>query len=218
MSKQFEMLVFDWDGTLMDSTATIASSLQRSCQDLGLTVPSDAAAQHVIGLGLSEALAYAVPDLPAEKMAEMLDRYRHHYLSRDGAMSLFPGARDMLTELKQKGHLLAVATGKNRVGLNRSLAQCALLDFFDATRTADESASKPNPRMLFDLSELVSLPVSQMLMVGDTTHDLMMARNAKACAVAVSYGAHPKDQLQTLAPLAVLDTPAQLHHWLMHHA
>jgi phosphoglycolate phosphatase len=215
---RFELVVFDWDGTLMDSTATIASSIQRACQDLGLPVPSDAAAQHVIGLGLTDALSYAVPELRADMVPQMVARYRYHYLSRDGVLSLFPGARLMLDELKAKGHRLAVATGKNRVGLDRALAQCDLGNFFDATRTADESAPKPDPRMLLDLTEALEVAAEHTLMVGDTTHDLTMARNAQTAGVAVSYGAHPAEQLFALSPLAVLDSPARLRDWLIHHA
>ena len=126
MPRQFDVIVFDWDGTLMDSTATIASSIQRACQDLGLTIPSDHAARYVIGLGLQDALAHAVPDLPRERLPEMVARYRHHYLSRDASLSLFDGTREMLAELKQRGHRVAVATGKNRVGLDRALAEAAV--------------------------------------------------------------------------------------------
>jgi len=218
MPKQFELVVFDWDGTLMDSTAVIASSIQRACADLGLAVPSKTVAQHVIGLGLNDALAYAAPDLPRERLPEMVARYRHHYLSRDGALELFEGAREMLEELKDRGHLVAVATGKNRLGLDRVLSQCALVEFFDATRTADESVPKPHPQMLFDLSKTLGVAPASMLMVGDTTHDLKMAQAAQTKGLAVSYGAHPAEELHELSPLAVLETPAHLRDWLRDHA
>src|SRR5271168_2257584 len=132
MSRRFELIVFDWDGTLMDSTSTIASSIQRACADLGLPVPSDEQASHVIGLGLSDALAHAVPDLPPHQLPRMLERYRHHYLSRDAELVLFGGARELLAELRAAGHALAVATGKTRVGLARSLEQSGLSESFDA--------------------------------------------------------------------------------------
>lgn len=218
MPRQFDVIVFDWDGTLMDSTATIASSIQRACQDLGLTIPSDHAARYVIGLGLQDALAHAVPDLPRERLPEMVARYRHHYLSRDASLSLFDGTREMLAELKQRGHRVAVATGKNRVGLDRALRQCALENLFDATRTADESAPKPDPRMLHELSEALGVGLSSMLMVGDTTHDLKMAHSARTGALGVAYGAHDRDALDACTPLAVLDTPAGMHDWLRTHA
>lgn len=218
MPKQFELVVFDWDGTLMDSTATIATSIQRACADLGLAVPSDTRAAYVIGLGLHEALSYAVPDLPQQMLPEMVARYRHHYLSRDASLSLFGGTREMLAELRQAGHRLAVATGKNRIGLDRALAQCGLDDFFDATRTADESAPKPDPKMLFDLTELLGIEPARSIMVGDTTHDLKMAHSAGTGALGVAYGAHAKAELSALSPLAVLETPAGLRDWLVGHA
>ena len=214
MSKRFPLVVFDWDGTLMDSTATIASSIQRACEDLGLPVPSDSAAQHVIGLGLADALTYAVPELTPELLPAMLERYRYHYLSRDAIITLFEGAKDMLAELKNAGHLVAIATGKNRVGLDRALQQCDLVEIFDATRTADESLPKPDPKMLFDLTLALGIPMSSTIMVGDTTHDLSMASHAGAAGVGVSYGAHPRAALEALSPLALLDSLAALREWL----
>ncbi len=218
MPRRFDLVVFDWDGTLMDSTATIASSIQRACEDLGLDVPSDQAARYVIGLGLHDALAHAVPNLPRDMLPAMVERYRHHYLSRDADLVLFEGAREMLAELKERGHLVAVATGKNRPGLNRVLSQSGLEQFFDATRTADESAPKPHPRMLLELSESLGTAVERMVMVGDTTHDLTMASNAQASALAVANGAHPREELDALSPLAVMDTPDELRQWLRTHA
>lgn len=217
MPKRFELIVFDWDGTLMDSTATIASSIQRACGDLALPVPSDGAAHHVIGLGLADALAYAVPELTAEMMPMMLERYRYHYLSRDAVITLFEGARDMLVELKRAGHLIAIATGKNRLGLDRALQQCGLVEIFDATRTADESQPKPHPQMLFDLTSRLDVPMSSTIMVGDTTHDLSMAAEARAAGVGVSYGAHPRAALEALSPLALLDSLTDLRRWLNLH-
>lgn len=214
MSKRFSLVVFDWDGTLMDSTATIASSIQRACEDLALPVPSDLAAHHVIGLGLAEALTYAVPELTPELLPTMLDRYRYHYVSRDAIITLFEGAKDMLAELKGAGHLVAVATGKSRVGLDRALQQCGLGEMFDATRTADESQPKPDPQMLFDLTSTLGVPMSSTIMVGDTTHDLSMASHAGAAGVGVSYGAHPREALEALSPLALLDSLTALREWL----
>lgn len=214
----FDLIVFDWDGTLMDSTATIASSIQRACADLGLPVPSDERASHVIGLGLSDALAYAVPEMTKDRYPAMVERYRHHYLSRDQDLDLFPEVREIIVELKEAGRFVAVATGKSRVGLDRALDVSGLRPLFDATRCADECRSKPDPQMLFDLSDELGVRTSRMLMIGDTTHDLMMATNAGARSLAVSYGAHDARALEGQGALAVLGSTAQLRAWLRTHA
>lgn len=215
---RFDLIVFDWDGTLMDSTATIASSIQRACADLGLAVPSNERASHVIGLGLVDALAYAVPDLPGNLMPQMIERYRYHYLSRDADLVLFPDVREILAGLKDRGHFLAVATGKSRVGLDRALDACGLRPLFDATRCADECRSKPDPQMLWELGDALGVRTDRMLMIGDTTHDLQMAANAGAHALAVSYGAHLYGALDGQGALAVLDSTADLQRWLAEHA
>jgi len=214
MPKPFELIVFDWDGTLMDSTAIIASSIQYACRDLGLTVPSDESASYVIGLGLNDALAHAAPELTPEMLPRMLERYRHHYMSRDPHLELFPEVPEMIAELRATGYRLAVATGKSRVGLNRALAACGLEAAFDATRCADESISKPDPAMLLELTNRLGVPVGQTLMIGDTTHDLQMAINAGTHGLGVGYGAHPEAALQALAPLACVDSVTSLRRWL----
>lgn len=215
---RFDLIVFDWDGTLMDSTATIASSIQRACADLGLPVPSNQRARHVIGLGLADALAYAVPGLPEELVPRMVERYRHHYLTRDAGLVLFDGVRETIVALKDRGRFVAIATGKSRVGLDRALDSCGLRPLFDATRCADECRSKPDPQMLYELGDELGVRCDRMLMIGDTTHDLLMAVNAGAHALAVSYGAHLHDALDGQGALAVLGSPAQLHAWLSEHA
>lgn len=214
MPKPFDLIVFDWDGTLMDSTSVIASSIQYACHDLGLTVPSDLHANYVIGLGLHDALAYAVPELTPEMLPSMLEHFRHHYLSRDPHLALFPEVPEMIDELRAAGCRIAVATGKNRVGLNRALAASGLASAFDATRCADETRSKPDPTMLLELTGLLGVDVGRTLMVGDTTHDLQMAINAGTHGVGVGYGAHPVEALQALAPLTCVDSVATLRHWL----
>ncbi|MGI9027011.1 MAG: HAD-IA family hydrolase [Burkholderiaceae bacterium] len=215
---RFDLIVFDWDGTLMDSTAMIASSIQRACVDLDLPVPSTEKASHVIGLGLVDALAYAVPDLPKHLVPQMAERYRHHYLSRDADLVLFAGVREIIVSLKDRGHFVAVATGKSRVGLDRALNTCGLRPLFDATRCADECRSKPDPQMLWELGDELGVRCDRMLMIGDTTHDLQMAVNAGAQALAVSYGAHLPETLAGQGALAVLDSPEALHAWLGEHA
>jgi phosphoglycolate phosphatase len=211
---RFDLIAFDWDGTLMDSTGIIASSIQRACADLGLPVPSDERASHVIGLGLSDALAYAVPDLHKDMVPQMVERYRHHYLSRDADLPLFTGAREIVVSLKEAGYFVAVATGKSRAGLDRALNSSGLRPLFDATRCADECRSKPDPQMLWELGDELGVRSDRMLMIGDTTHDLLMAANAGASSLAVSYGAHPQRTLEGQGALAIVDSPLQLGEWL----
>ena len=218
MPRRFALLVFDWDGTLMDSAAAIVASIQESCRDLGLPVPARERASHVIGLGLKDALSYAVPDLPVSDYGKLVERYRHHFLARDPDIELFPGVREMLSELKQQGHLLAVATGKSRAGLQRVLEATRLKPYFDASRCADETRSKPHPAMLEELMSELDIAPEAMLMIGDTAHDLQMAVSAGVAGLAVSYGAHPRENLMTFNPLACIDTPQELAPWLKQNA
>lgn len=211
---QFDLIVFDWDGTLMDSTAAIIQCIQASARDLGLPVPAREMAAHVIGLGLQEALQKAVPELEPRHYPRMGERYRHHYLSQDHELTLFEGVREMLQDLSQQGYFLAVATGKSRVGLNRALDAAGLASFFDATRCADETFSKPHPAMLSELTRELGQEMARTVMIGDTTHDLQMAVNAGAAGIAVHYGAHPAHELQMLAPVYAADSVPALHAWL----
>jgi phosphoglycolate phosphatase len=213
MNKRYDLIVFDWDGTVMDSTAVIAGSIQAACRDLELTVPSDEAARHVIGLGLQQALRHAVPDAPEEMYEPLVARYRHHFLAQDGAIPLFDGARETIAELHDAGYWLGVATGKNRNGLERALTSTDMKRYFHATRTAEQTFSKPNPAMLFELMDELGVTAERTLMIGDTTHDLLLAQNAKVDAVALGHGAHPPEQLQELNPLALLDDFVQLRAW-----
>ena len=216
--KQFDLIVFDWDGTLMDSTSTIVKCIQAAARDLGLPVPPEAAAAHVIGLGLYEAMQAALPGIDDKYYPRMVERYRYHYLAKDDQLVLFDGVRAMLVELAQEGYFLAVATGKSRVGLNRALNSVKLLGLFDATRCADETFSKPHPAMLQELTRELGQDMKRTVMIGDTSHDLLMANNAGAAAIAVRYGAHPAEQLDACAPLYSAGTVAELHRWLNAHA
>jgi len=216
--KQFDLIVFDWDGTLMDSTTAIARCIQAAARDLGFPVPADDMAAHVIGLGLQEALQLAIPEMEPQHYPRMVERYRYHYLTQDHELVLFAGAAEMLAELSQAGYFLAVATGKSRVGLNRALDAVRLLSFFDATRCADETFSKPHPAMLQELTRELGQDMGRTLMIGDTTHDLQMALNAGAAGVAVHYGAHPPHQLAALNPLYGADSVGGLHAWLLENA
>lgn len=218
MPKRFELLVFDWDGTLMDSAGAIVASIQASCSDLGLPVPAHERAAHVIGLGLKDALSYAVPELPPEDYGKLAARYRHHYLARDPSIEMFPGMREMLAALKDRGYLLAVATGKSRAGLERVLEATGLKPCFDASRCADETHSKPHPAMLQELMQELQIAAAATLMIGDTVHDLQMAVNAGVPALAVSYGAHSRDSLAGFNALACIDAPRDLAPWLAQYA
>lgn len=218
MAKRFDLIVFDWDGTLLDSAGAIVRAIQASCIDLDLPVPPDARARHVIGLGLQDALSHAVPELPVEDYPRMVERYRHHYLSRDHELTLFAGAAELVQWLAGAGWSLAVATGKSRKGLDRALAHSGLGAHFQATRCADECFSKPHPAMLEELMETLMVEPDRTLMIGDTTHDLQMAVNAGVHAVGVGYGAHPPDQLSTVNSLACVDTVEALHRWLKENA
>lgn len=202
----------------MDSTSAIVKCIQAAAKDLGLPIPKDDAAAHVIGLGLSEAMQAAMPGIDPKYYPRLVERYRYHYLSRDHELTLFKGARDMLEELSQQAYFLAVATGKSRVGLNRALNDAGLLSMFDATRCADETFSKPHPAMLQELTRELGQDMKRTVMIGDTTHDLLMANNAGAAAIAVQYGAHPVDQLAACQPLFSAASVAELHHWLNEHA
>ncbi|OGA51877.1 MAG: HAD family hydrolase [Betaproteobacteria bacterium RIFCSPLOWO2_12_FULL_63_13] len=215
---RYELIVFDWDGTLMDSASTIVACIQAACRDLGLTVPEDRRAAHVIGLGLADALAYAVPGLPPSEYATVSERYRHHFRLRDPHITLFPGTREMLVALKGRGHRLAIATGKSAKGLERALRTTGVADFFASTRCADQCASKPAPDMLHELIEELAVEAEATLMVGDTVHDLQMASNAGVDALAVGHGAHRREDLLALDPVAYVDNTAELGRWLNENA
>lgn len=216
--KQFDLIVFDWDGTLMDSTAAIVNSIQSAAKDLNLPVPDRKAASYVIGLGLKEAMEMVLPNIDPIYYPQMVERYRHYYLQKDHQLTLFDGVREMLSDLSQQGYTLAVATGKSRMGLNHSLADSKLTPFFQATRCADETRSKPHPAMLQELTSELGHSMNRTVMIGDTTHDLEMAANAGAASVAVQYGAHPEQVLKALNPIYAADTVPELHAWLIENA
>src|SRR5574343_921285 len=211
---KYELIVFDWDGTLLDSAGAIVNAIQAACRDLELPEPSDAQARHVIGLGLVDAMRQAVPDLKPERYQEMSERYRHHYLSGDHRLTLFKGIPELLANLQAAGHLLTIATGKSRVGLDRALDHSGLRPLFQASRCADECHSKPHPQMLEELMAEFGIADASTVMIGDTSHDLLMARNAGVAGLAVTYGAHPHDHLREHAPVACVATVAELDTWL----
>lgn len=212
--RQFDLIAFDWDGTLFDSTAIITRSIQRAVLDVGGVVPSDRDAAYVIGMGLMQALAHAAPDVPEAKYPELGARYRHHYAAQANDISLFEGVLVMLADLKARQHYLTVATGKSRLGLNEALQSVALQGLFDDSRTADETAGKPHPRMLHELMREFGATPERTLMIGDTTHDLQMAMNAGCPSVAVSYGAHEPAAFDVFVPRFVAHSVQELHDWL----
>lgn len=216
--RQFDLIAFDWDGTLFDSTAIITRCIQNAVRDVGGAVPSDKDAAYVIGMGLMEALAHAAPDVPVDKYPQLGARYRHHYLARQGDISLFEGVLSLLADLKARQHWLTVATGKSRRGLNDALQVVELKGLFDASRTADETAGKPDPRMLQELMREFDVAPARTLMIGDTTHDLQMALNAGCASVAVSYGAHEPEVFAALQPRFIAHSVGSLHRWLLDNA
>jgi phosphoglycolate phosphatase len=213
--RRFDCITFDWDGTLFDSTAIIVRCIQEAVREVGGTVPSDTQASYVIGLGLMQALAHAAPDVPKEK-------YRKHWALHVDDVSFFPGTMPMLLSLQKRGHKIAVATGKSRRGLDdvllRELEGIKLSALFDASRTADQTAGKPDPLMLHELMEELDVKPERMLMIGDTTHDLLLARNAGVASVGVSFGAHAHEAFAPYSPLFVAHSMRELHDWLQENA
>ncbi|MCW5221782.1 HAD-IIIA family hydrolase [Verminephrobacter aporrectodeae subsp. tuberculatae] len=216
--RRFDLIAFDWDGTLFDSTAIIARCIQAAVRDLGGNVPSDRDAAYVIGMGFAQAMAHAAPDMPADRYDELGQRYRFHYLRQHDELSLFAGVQPLLMELRARGHLLAVATGKSRRGLDEVLRTVDLRGVFDGSRTADQTAGKPQPLMLQELMAEFNVAPARLLMIGDTTHDLQMALNAGCASVGVSYGAHACDAFHALNPLFVAHSVRELHDWLLQEA
>lgn len=216
--RRFDLIIFDWDGTLMDSTGTIIDCIQAACRDLGLPVPSREAASHIIGLGLKDALEHLLPELPAQDYPRLVEAYRQHYLAHDAKIPLFAGAKTLVANLHARGHLLAVATSKARRGLMRAFQRTGLGAYFHASRTADETFSKPHPAMIQELLAALAVPAERALMVGDTSFDLLMARNAGVAALAAGYGAHPAESLAQFDPLAVCRDFTELSQWLLTNA
>ena len=214
---KYPLLVFDWDGTIIDSAATIAECIQEASREMNLAVPSHGQASHVIGLGLRDALTTAVPDLQAERYPEFVALYRKHFLVRKDSMQLFEGMRELLERLA-KTHRLAIATGKSRRGLDNDLAHHNLGARFAASRCADETNPKPHPAMLQELMDELEFSRRQVLMIGDTSHDLEMARAAGVDALAVTYGAHAEEDLRACDPRGCVSTVGELQSWLLTNA
>lgn len=211
----YRLLVFDWDGTLMDSQARIVACIQAAARDAGAAVPSPDAAREIIGLGLREAMDRLFPDIGEPVLGDIVARYRHHFLGADPTPSvLFPGVVETLEGLSEAGYLLGVATGKSRRGLDLVLEETGLRRLFAATRCADETLSKPHPQMLEEVMEVLGAEPAETLMIGDTEFDMQMARNARVPAVAVAYGVHEPERLIAEGALACLDRIDELPSWL----
>jgi phosphoglycolate phosphatase len=211
---RFKLIVFDWDGTLMDSEARIVACIQNAFADVGAPPPSREAARDVIGLGLDEAMALLWPASGAERRQRLVDRYRHHFLvASEVPSALFPGARSVLEWFADRGYLLAVATGKSRRGLDAALKSTGLNGLFHASRCADETFSKPHPEMLLQLMDELGVAAADTLMVGDTEYDMEMARNAGASALGVCYGVHDRERLLRHRPLDCVATLFDIPTW-----
>lgn len=214
-ARPYRLIVFDWDGTLADSQARIVAAVQAAIHELGLPARDPQLIQSIIGLGMGDALEVLFPGQSAGLEPRFVEYYRQHFWTREpDPASLFPGVAGTLTRLQERGYLLAVATGKSRVGLARELEATGIGAIFLGTRCADESGSKPHPQMLEELMQELDCVPDETVMVGDTEYDLMMARNAGVDAVGVSYGAHPRERLLQCAPLVLLDSIAELLTWL----
>jgi phosphoglycolate phosphatase len=215
MSKRYELLIFDWDGTLMDSAAHIVESIQNACADLDIPVPVARDCRQIIGLGLTQALQALLPNLPAFDYPRLTERYRHHYLGRDAEIPLFEGVAAGIRDLREAGYVLAVATGKSQTGLQRALDYHDLASFFSATRCADQTHSKPHPAMVLEILDELLITPERAIVIGDTSHDMLMAQSAGVDRLAVSYGAHEHEDLLAHDPVAVLHSFGEVHQWLM---
>ena len=216
MNHEAKLIVFDWDGTLMDSAAHIVSCLRNAITELSLEPKTDDEIKNIIGLGLREALLALYPQASDEELTALVDRYREHFFDQQTAPSeLFVGARELVEELHAKEYFLAVATGKGRNGLDKVLNETGMGEYFPITRCADESHSKPHPQMLLDIIDYYGVAANEAIMVGDTEYDLQMANNAAAHSVAVTYGVHEKQRLLDCKPLTCLDSINDLHQWLL---
>lgn len=208
------LVVFDWDGTLMDSTGTISLCIRKACEEAGLPDPGASIANYVIGLGLQDALRHAAPDASDKQVAQLVDRYRHYYRMWGDDLVLFEGARAIIEDLEQAGYLLAVATGKTRLGLATAFDRTGIGRHFHTSRCADECNPKPHPQMLHEIMDELGINPSETVMVGDTTHDINMAHAAGVFSVGVTTGAHPVDTLERARPHQLFESLTPLNNWL----
>jgi phosphoglycolate phosphatase len=215
MSKQFDLIVWDWDGTLADSTGMITKAVVDAAQQVGLPELDPAAARNIIGLGLKESIHALFGDLPPDLAQKLAMQYTANYYAGESAIPLFAGAKNTIIELNRRGFKLAVATGKGRRGLNLALQHCGLTNYFHETRTVDECFSKPHPQMLDEIMDVCVTTPERTLMIGDTSYDLQMAKNASVQAVAVTFGAQSSDKLIGYNPLEMFHQFDDLSDWLL---
>jgi len=216
MPKVFDLIVFDWDGTLMDSEAHIINSMQCAFDDVGMESVTDGSVRNIIGLGMREAVERLLPGINNDTYESIVDRYRYHFFADDSSEP-FDGVGEVLESLYDMGYLLAVATGKGRSGMDRALKSSGFGKYFIESRCADETCSKPDPQMLNEIVEVLEVPHNKALMVGDTEYDLEMANAAGIASLAVEYGAHERDRLLECNPLDCLTSIQELPEWLQRH-
>jgi len=216
MNHNAKLIVFDWDGTIMDSVGHIVDCLQAAITDLQLPTKTPDELKNIIGLGLREALYSLYPQATNDELVSLTAQYREHFFDQDHQpCELFSGARELIESLHTADYHLAVATGKGRQGLNKVLKETGLEEYFTFTRCADETHSKPHPQMLLDIMNFYGVKAHETIMIGDTEYDLQMANNAATASIAVSYGVHEKERLLSCNPVACVDNINELHQWLL---
>lgn len=218
MPKQFDLIVWDWDGTLADSTGMITNALLKAAEQVGLPALTPQAASNIIGLGLRESIEALYGNIPAEQAQALAKQYTANYYAGESEIPLFAGAAESIIALSKRGFKLAVATGKGRRGLNLALEHCGLGKYFHSTRTVDECFSKPHPQMLDELMDMLVVIPERTLMIGDTSYDLQMAQNAGVSSIGVTYGAQNAEQWQHFQPIQQFDDFASLSKWLLEQA
>jgi phosphoglycolate phosphatase len=214
LTKNFDLIVFDWDGTIMDSTGLIAECVQFAARDMGWPVPDIQTAKSIIGLGLEDAVGRLFPDKSPSQYQEFAKKFRYYYITRDHEAPLYLGISSLIAGIYAGNCLTAVATGKPRRGLDRAFEYTGLNQYFHFSRCADEGFSKPNPEMLFKLMDVAGVEPKRTLMIGDTTFDLQLAHNAGCKSIAVTYGAHDAPTLQTVPAEAYLSDVPSLSGWI----
>jgi len=216
--QRYDLIVFDWDGTIMDSTGLIADCIQRAAREMTLPIPTLEQAKSIIGLGINDSTRRLFPQLDAVAQTQYALAYRRLFVARDHEAPLYAGIRELLTSLATTGRFLAVATGKPRAGLERAFGYTGLKAHFHYSRCADEGFPKPHPDMLLKLMDFTAVGPDRTLMIGDTTHDLELAHNAGVDALAVTYGAHPRNALASMPALGVFDSVEALSAWMQTNA
>lgn len=214
-NRPFDLIVWDWDGTIANSTGMITNAIVQAAEQVGLPTLDPLAASNIIGLGLKESIYALYGDIPIEKAQALAAQYKANYYAGESEIPLFNGVKETIVELNRRGHKLAVATGKGRRGLNMALQHCGLGHYFHATRTVDECFSKPHPQMLDELMDLLVVRPERTLMIGDTSYDLQMAQNAGVASVGVTFGAQTQDKLVGYNPLQIFNQFSDLSTWLL---